>query len=725
MKIPHSLQLSAYNSTDNSSLFHNEHWIPVPEAAALTNRTSSWLIKQIEKGNLNGIISDTNPVDADGNMNYVVLLEDLSSAAQKKYFISHLPEDSYLDQDFISQRFKLGRIWDQQLVNISVLIQQVIEIRRDYKNKREITTKLKDLAQSYGISLATLYRFTSQPQLQKVSLLYLDPVYMQDHLPYTMCLRSVDFAYALYLDENNRYSNVDIFHELQKRKNTPCQGCPYSLEKASMDQSIWKTPVCRKQCSTMVIPNNPKTVRRVTAHIPPSVICYCRDGFRAWRSEFAPFSQRFKPLMVGDLFQGDNHVCNLFVRTSVYQYRKDRRYEKEIIVRPVFTAWMDSASGCIVGWVVSVLPDSDTIAEAFCRAVALTVDEPFNSLPKAVVTDCGHDYKSALLEDIPDEYRKMVESQEEVCLNRRFAGLGILRAMNISVSHCLPFHPQSKPIERAFSTIENYIEKLPGWCYRKASDRPPGFMKRIHQMKEDKTLLTLEEFACIMATAILPAYHGSIDQDITDPELPGWSLPLSEMTPMQKYQHLPKARNLIPSVKTLSALKQHYKDNCLVQSQGIRFNYVYYDADELKQMRGYHVSILYFNVTKPYAPASITVIYQNNYVCEAYPKQMNSYMDVPEKVLSEISHDQNSTASEIRKKVTRIRRNTCAILPDHFDAQTLEKFEKSDKGRYAQLKEEAFSVPYQQEEKEYEPNDPDLIQKSLDMLFGPDEDEYE
>ena len=86
-------------------------------------------------------------------MNYVVLLEDLSSAAQKKYFISHLPEDSYLDQDFISQRFKLGRIWDQQLVNISVLIQQVIEIRRDYKNKREITTKLKDLAQSYGMAV--------------------------------------------------------------------------------------------------------------------------------------------------------------------------------------------------------------------------------------------------------------------------------------------------------------------------------------------------------------------------------------------------------------------------------------------------------------------------------------------------------------------------------------------------------------------------------------------
>lgn len=202
---------------------------------------------------------------------------------------------------------------------------------------------------------------------------------------------------------------------------------------------------------------------------------------------------------------------NLFVRTTVYQYRNSRRYDKEIIVRPVFTAWMDSATGCFVGWVVSVLPDSDTIAEAFCRAAAITVGEPFHSLPKMVVTDCGRDYKFALLEDIPDEYRTLIESKEEVCQNKRFAGLGILRALNVSVSHCLPFHPQSKPIERAFSTIENYIEKLPGWFCRKGSDHLPGFMKKIYQMRDDKTLLNLEQFACIMATAILPAYHGSID----------------------------------------------------------------------------------------------------------------------------------------------------------------------------------------------------------------------
>lgn len=74
--------------------------------------------------------------------------------------------------------------------------------------------------------------------------------------------------------------------------------------------------------------------------------------------------------------------------------------------------------------------------------------------------------------------------------------------------------------------------------------------------------------------------------------------------------------------------------------------------------------------------------------------------------------------------MTRIRRNTYAILPDKYDAQQLEKFEQSDKGRYSQLKEEAFSVPFAQEEKETVPSDPDLIQKGLDMLFGQNEDEY-
>lgn len=720
MKIPRILQQKALLSvpSDEITNLQAEHWITVAEAASLTNRQASWLIKQIEKGNLTGKLSDKNPVTQDGHKNYDILLEDLSSSVQSKYFISHLSEDTYLDQDFITPRMKLGKIWEKELINISVLIQEVLQIKREYYSSQLITEKLTELAKSYGISLSTLYRFTSQNKVKKMSLLYLDPVYMQDHLPYTMCLRSVDFVYALFLEEHKRYSFMDIYNELKDRCNVPCQNCPYYPSNAEKNNSIWKTPSCRKECTTMVVPNNPKTIGRVVSHIPPSVICYCRDGFREWRSEFAPFSMRFKPLMTNDLFQGDSHVFNIMVRMNIYQYKNNRRYTKEIVVRPVLTAWMDSASGVFTGWVISVLPDSDSIAEAFCRAAVFTVGEIPNALPHAVMTDQGKDFKSQLLDALPDEFKHVLEKEDNCYLNKRFAGLGILRALNVNVMRCLPFHPQSKPIEKAFSSLENHIEKLPGWCYRKVEDRPPGFMKHIQEIKDNKTMLTIQEFATVFATKILPAYHGSVDTDITNPDLPGWTLDLASMTPMQRYQNLQKSRTLIPSMKSLSILKRHFESNFLIHRQGVRFRYVYYDAEEMNQLRGQVVDILYFNVSKPFAPSSITIIYQNEYLCEAYPKGQNSYIDASEMTLSDISHTQNSTAGEIRNAVTQIRRNANAILPENYDSEKLNKLNNSEAGRKAQLKDMCYGAPFSDEkEEEYMTTDPALFRKGLDIIL--------
>ena len=133
---------------------------------------------------------------------------------------------------------------------------------------------------------------------------------------------------------------------------------------------------------------------------------------------------------------------------------------------------MDTASGYITGWVISVLPNSDTIAEAFCRACVPTVGDIAKGLPKSILVDCGRDYKSKLLEDPCSSYS--AENWSESYLNRRFSGLGILRALNCEIYHCLPYHPQSKNIERFFGTLESsYISKLPGWCYSSAAERPP------------------------------------------------------------------------------------------------------------------------------------------------------------------------------------------------------------------------------------------------------------
>ena len=99
-------------------------------------------------------------------------------------------------------------------------------------------------------------------------------------------------------------------------------------------------------------------------------------------------------MLVNEHWQGDHHVFDLFVRVKLKRYRNDRLYEQEVAVRPVLTAWMDTATGCLVGWCISIIPNADTIAEAFCRAVTFTVDDEFHGLPKTILVDCGKNYKN-------------------------------------------------------------------------------------------------------------------------------------------------------------------------------------------------------------------------------------------------------------------------------------------------------------------------------------------
>ena len=76
------------------------------------------------------------------------------------------------------------------------------------------------------------------------------------------------------------------------------------------------------------------------------MICYCRKGIQKWRSDYGHFTLRENPLLVNELWQGDHHIFDLFVRVKNTQQKNDRTYEKESAVRPVLTAWMDTSTGC-------------------------------------------------------------------------------------------------------------------------------------------------------------------------------------------------------------------------------------------------------------------------------------------------------------------------------------------------------------------------------------------
>jgi len=630
-------------------------WISAAETASLLHLTTRTVLNRAAAGKLPAIVPDDIPFTADGNQNYLIRLESLPQKAQHQYLRSHLPPDQSCALDLTSPRSKFGDAWLSQFIDVSQLIRDAERIRSEYRHTGNVTTELSNLAESNGISLATLYRLFSKISAKELSMLYLDPVYLAPHLPKTMCLWSADFAYALFLDGTKFYSQNSIYRELQEISGTPCSKCPYYQENAASNQ-----PVCHTSIGTIKIPNNRRTVNRLLSHIPPQMICFCREGIRKWRSEFGHFTPREKPLLVNELWQGDHHVFDLFVRITVTRHKNDRTYEKEIAVRPVLTAWMDTATGCLVGWVISILPNADTIAEAFCRAVALTVGAEFHGLPKGILVDCGRDYRSALLEDLPAEY----QVGDNLYLNRRFGGLGILPALGVETHTALPYHPQSKSIERLFGTLEReWICKLKGWCHNSVKDRPDGFAKHLKHLLETKELLTLEEFVQKFQTEILPAYHHFREETTTAPS-PDWMPSLASMSPLERYHALEKPYLVTPDWQTLSILKMRHTVGCKISRYGIRFQNVWYWDDALYPYMGNTANIFYHAVEKPLAPSSITVTVNGKFVCEAFPAQKLSFTDANPIELQAHLDGQNRHTAEMKYAITRINRLVSAILPE-------------------------------------------------------------
>lgn len=328
---------------------------------------------------------------------------------------------------------------------------------------------------------------------------------------------------------------------------------------------------------------------------------------------------------------------------------------------------MDTATGCLVGWVISVLPNADTIAESFCRAVSLTVGEEFHGLPKGILVDCGRNYRSALLQDLPENFRP---ANDSLYLNRRFAGLGLLPALGVEVHSALPYHPQSKSIERLFGTLERqWICKLKGWCHSSVQERPAGFAQHLQRLLVNKELLTLEEFVEKFQSEILPAYHHFREDT---PENMGTPT-LSSMSPMERYHALEKPYLVTPDWRTLSALKMHHAVGCKIRRHGIRFQNVWYWDEALARHMDALADVFYHAVEKPLAPSSLTVTVNGRFVCEAFPAQRFPFTNADTVELQAHLDGQRRHQHEMEKTVCRINRSAAGILPPDTTAAASEK----------------------------------------------------
>ena len=153
-------------------------WISSAETASLLHLTVRTVLERTASGKLPSKISEDSPFTIDGKQNYLINLQSLPQKAQLQYLRNHLPVSQICALDLTSPRSSVGDAWLSQFLDVSQLIRDAERIRSEYRLCRKAATK-------------------------ELSMLYLDPIYLQPHLPNTMCLWSADFAYSLFLD--NKY----------------------------------------------------------------------------------------------------------------------------------------------------------------------------------------------------------------------------------------------------------------------------------------------------------------------------------------------------------------------------------------------------------------------------------------------------------------------------------------------------------------------------------------
>jgi len=287
--------------------------------------------------------------------------------------------------------------------------------------------------------------------------------------------------------------------------------------------------------------------KRAKAELPPFYADYFRLGERRWARKHAPRIER-------DLSQ---------TRPNQAWVGDHARFDFLCLVggkpiRPWITAWMDQRSRVLVGWTITVRPDSDTILAAFFAAL----DE--YGRPLRVIIDNGKDYRA---KGFSGGRRGKPRLDEERIKN-------VLGRLDIQVTFCEPFNPGSKAIERLFGTMHDRFDRLfDSYCGSEPKERPEDLYRRLKAGRV--SVPTLDEVRAKFAEWA-QAYH---DRPHSGDSMEGRS-------PRWVFEHCdPLPKGTAPADVLAELVKKTVKVK--VSRRGVRYNGVYYGQGEL-QLRPLH-----------------------------------------------------------------------------------------------------------------------------------------
>ena len=211
-------------------------------------------------------------------------------------------------------------------------------------------------------------------------------------------------------------------------------------------------------------------LRRLRAEMSADAILLARGGRRALEASVPAMRRDVTGLGALEVVNADGHRFDLFVQPP---------HLGGGIVRPTLVAFQDVRSSKILAWRLDVSEHREVVRLAFADLVRDW------GIPQVVVLDNGRAFASKWMSGGQStRYRFRVRPEEPE---------GVLTALGCRVSWTLPYSGRSKPIERAFRDLCEYIAQSPdvagAYTGRSPTAKPENYGARA---------LEWEEFAAIV-----------------------------------------------------------------------------------------------------------------------------------------------------------------------------------------------------------------------------------
>ncbi|MCK9243646.1 MAG: transposase domain-containing protein [Dehalococcoidales bacterium] len=302
--------------------------------------------------------------------------------------------------------------------------------------------------------------------------------------------------------------------------------------------------------------------RLVDELIPLPARVLHREGLAAYEAQCAPYIQKDPDSVEpGAVWIGDHSQFNCWVR------------HRGNWVRPWITAWQDMRSRAIVGIHISASPNQTTIMLAMKRGI-----EKYGP-PDSVKIDNGKDYDSELFTGTTKERRKAVRKGY---IDEHFVA-GLYAMMNIGISFSIPYHPQSKAIERFFDTLDvQFTKTFDTYCGKDTQRKPEDLAELLKNERQIAEAYSLEQFAELV-NSYIDVYNNSAHGGAG----------MEQRTPLEVLNTRQYTRTLQTGV--LDLLMRVWSGEIVVGKNGVRFKGIWYGQydERLLMAQGQKVRVAY------------------------------------------------------------------------------------------------------------------------------------